>query len=111
MDDTYNRIADEARRAQPMDRARLADAILSSALDCIVVSDDQGRIVEFNQTAERTFGWSAAEILGRTMEDTIVPPFHREAPAANPLSWVAGSRSRRSAPMAASFRSSFPSLT
>lgn len=62
-----------------MDRSKLADAILSSALDCIIVSDSEGRIIEFNAAAERTFGWRRAEVLGRTMEATIVPPHHREA--------------------------------
>lgn len=62
-----------------LDRARLADAILSSSLDCIIVADDLGRIVEFNAAAERTFGWSRHDILGRTMDETIVPEKHREA--------------------------------
>lgn len=64
---------------EALDRAQLADAILSSALDCIIVADVHGRIVEFNAAAERTFGWSRAEILGRTMDETIVPHHHRAA--------------------------------
>lgn len=45
----------------------------------IIGADDQGRIVEFNPAAERTFGWTRAAILGRLMEDTIVPHHHRHA--------------------------------
>jgi PAS domain S-box-containing protein len=64
--------------AGPLDRAKLADAILSSALDCIIVSDSQGRIVEFNAAAERTFGMARKDMLGRGMDETIVPHQHRE---------------------------------
>lgn len=62
-----------------LSRDKLADAILSTALDCIIVADTTGRIVEFNPAAERAFGWTRAEILGRLMEDTIVPHHHRHA--------------------------------
>ena len=75
-----------------MDRTRLADAILSSALDCIIVSDDQGRIVEFNAAAERCFGWAADQVLGQTMEDTIVPPQHRDAHRKGMARFLAGGK-------------------
>jgi PAS domain S-box-containing protein len=68
-----------AAACRPLDRALLADAILSSALDCIIVADDCGRIVEFNHASEQTFGWTRAEVIGRTMDDTIVPHHHRDA--------------------------------
>lgn len=62
-----------------LNRAQLADALLSSSLDCIIVSDAQGRVVEFNAEAERVFGWTRMEVLGKKMEETVVPPVHREA--------------------------------
>ncbi len=62
-----------------LSRDKLADAILSSALDCIIVSDAAGRIVEFNAAAERTFGWARADVVGKLMEETIVPHHHRHA--------------------------------
>jgi diguanylate cyclase (GGDEF)-like protein/PAS domain S-box-containing protein len=52
--------------------------ILDSALDCIVTADHEGRVVEFNAAARRLFGYSRAEILGREVADTIVPPALRE---------------------------------
>ncbi len=64
---------------RPLNREKLADALLSSALDCIVVSDVHGRIVEFNVAAEATFGWTRDEVMGKLMEDTIVPHAHRAA--------------------------------
>ncbi|MEA2155158.1 MAG: hypothetical protein QOE11_1298 [Solirubrobacteraceae bacterium] len=33
-----------------------------------------GRVIEWNLEAERLFGWSRAEALGRTVADLIVPP-------------------------------------
>ena len=52
--------------------------ILDSALDCIVTADHEGRIVEFNAAARRLFGYSRAEVLGREVADTIVPPAVRD---------------------------------
>ena len=37
-------------------------AILDSALDGIIIFDEQGHIEEFNPAAERTFGYTAAEV-------------------------------------------------
>ena len=77
-----------ARRAGDPGRAgsreRLAagagalSAYLEAAIDCVIVADASGRIVEFNPAAERTFGYSRKEALGRTMAELIVPPSLRE---------------------------------
>lgn len=65
---------DEAlRRAE----ARLA-AIIDIALDAIVVTDETGRILLFNQGAERTFGYSRAEVLGASV-DLLWPPGRGDA--------------------------------
>src|SRR3954452_7249418 len=53
-------------------------AYLEAAIDCVIVADASGRIVEFNPAAERTFGYSRKEALGRTMAELIVPPSLRE---------------------------------
>ena len=58
---------------------RLADSeartagILDAALDCIITMDHQGRVVDFNTSAERTFGYRRNEIVGRPMADYIIP--------------------------------------
>jgi PAS domain S-box-containing protein len=49
-------------------------AVLDAALDCIVAMDASGRVLAWNPAAERTFGWTAAEALGREMAELIVPP-------------------------------------
>jgi diguanylate cyclase (GGDEF)-like protein/PAS domain S-box-containing protein len=52
--------------------------ILDSASDCILTVDHEGRILEFNTAARRTFGYSRAEVLGRNVSDVVVPPALRD---------------------------------
>jgi PAS domain S-box-containing protein len=54
-------------------------AILDAAFDCIVTMDAEGRILEVNRAAERTFGYPAAEMVGRDLAELIIPPRLREA--------------------------------
>jgi PAS domain S-box-containing protein len=53
-------------------------AYLEAALDCVILADAAGRVVEFNPAAERTFGYQRDEALGRTLVELIVPPSLRE---------------------------------
>jgi len=64
-------------RAEPFRRA-LGAAYFEAALDCVIMADASGRVVEFNPAAERTFGYSRDDALGRTMAELIVPPSLRE---------------------------------
>ncbi|CAN0602888.1 unnamed protein product, partial [Ectocarpus sp. 12 AP-2014] len=61
--------------------ARLGSTVEAS-LDAIVTANEAGEIVEFNTSAESIFGWSRDEILGQTMDTTIIPHHHRAAHAA-----------------------------
>ncbi|MDH4065151.1 MAG: response regulator, partial [Acidobacteriota bacterium] len=54
-------------------------AMLDTALDCVVTMDHEGRVVEFNEVAERTFGYSRGQVIGREMAETIIPPPMRDA--------------------------------
>jgi PAS domain S-box-containing protein len=47
-------------------------------LDCIVTIDHQGRVVEFNPAAEKTFGYKRDAMIGQLMGDLIIPPTLRE---------------------------------
>ena len=55
------------------------DAILDVALDCVILMDEDGRIVQFNPAAERTFGYRASEAVGHQLADLIIPADKREA--------------------------------
>jgi PAS domain S-box-containing protein len=53
--------------------------ILDTVLDAVVVMDREGIVRAWNQHAETTFGWTAAEAIGQNLGDLIVPPSLREA--------------------------------
>ena len=53
-------------------------AVLDSVLDCIVTMDADGRVIEFNIAASRTFGYTKAEAMGRLLAELIIPPRFRE---------------------------------
>lgn len=53
-------------------------SVLESALDCVITMDHQGRIVEFNPAAERTFGYEREKAIGQLLADLIIPPASRE---------------------------------
>jgi PAS domain S-box-containing protein len=53
-------------------------AILETSLDAIITMDEQGRVVEWNPAAERTFGYSQAEAVGKQVEELIIPPMLRQ---------------------------------
>ena len=50
----------------------LAESLLASASDAIVVSDREGMVRVWNPGAERIFGHSAAEAIGQSL-DLIIP--------------------------------------
>jgi PAS domain S-box-containing protein len=52
--------------------------IVDSAYDGFVGMDETGLICDWNPQAEKVFGWSRQEALGRRLADTIVPPRYRD---------------------------------
>ncbi|MBD0413584.1 hybrid sensor histidine kinase/response regulator [Oryzicola mucosus] len=54
--------------------SRFHAAVVATAIDCIIVVDDKGDIIEFNPAAEQTFGFKRAEVLGLAVADVIIPP-------------------------------------
>jgi two-component system cell cycle sensor histidine kinase/response regulator CckA len=65
--------ARNAERAAPEHTGRTR-AIFEAALDCIVTMDHAGLITEFNPAAERTFGHSHADAIGKPLVELLVPP-------------------------------------
>jgi two-component system, cell cycle sensor histidine kinase and response regulator CckA len=53
-------------------------AILETALDCIITMDASGRVREFNPAAERVFGFTRAEAVGKELAELVIPPALRE---------------------------------
>jgi PAS domain S-box-containing protein len=61
------------------EREALNRAVLGAALDPVITMDYQGRILEFNQAAERVFGYTRDAVLGKDMADLVIPPSLRES--------------------------------
>ena len=74
-DITDRRRTEDALRASEQRFRQLVD----TSTEAFIAMDVEGRITEWNRQAERTFGWSRDEALGRRMSDTIIPPSYREA--------------------------------
>jgi PAS domain S-box-containing protein len=52
--------------------------VIDTALDCVIVMDHRGDVVEWNPAAETTFGWRRDEAVGACLADLIIPPALRE---------------------------------
>ena len=67
------RAADEARQAEAAARAAAEQAearyraVVETAVDAMIVIDEQGVMHAFNAAAERMFGYTAAEAVGRSI--------------------------------------------
>lgn len=53
--------------------------VLETALDAVVVMDSHGKVLDWNRTAEATFGWSSSEAVGQFMASLIIPHQYRDA--------------------------------
>ena len=75
-------ISERRRRDRELQRseARLR-ATVEAAFDCVIGMDNEGRIVEFNATAERVLGHRRQDVLGRMLADVIRPERFRGQPA------------------------------
>ena len=68
--------AAEAALLQSQERNR---AVVDTALDGVITIDASGLITDWNAQAGKMFGWSRADVLGRRLSETIIPPRDREA--------------------------------
>lgn len=62
----------EAARRETEARNRLQASLLDKAHDSISVSGIDARITYWNQGAERLFGWTAAEVIGKTKAELLM---------------------------------------
>ncbi|MBC7976200.1 MAG: PAS domain S-box protein, partial [Myxococcales bacterium] len=52
--------------------------MVDAALDAVLELDEQGRITEFNDAAERTFGYARADVIGQPLGPLMIPARFRE---------------------------------
>jgi PAS domain S-box-containing protein len=74
LDFTKRRMAEEALRASEARKG----AMLEAAIDAVITMDESGRITEFSPAAERTFGYSRDDVMGRELAEVLIPPDLRE---------------------------------
>ncbi|MES2154386.1 MAG: ATP-binding protein [bacterium] len=67
----------------------LRSAILDSALDCIILMDQQGIVREFNPAAQRTFGFTREQAVGKRLAELIIPEKYRAAHSAGLQKYLA----------------------
>jgi diguanylate cyclase (GGDEF)-like protein/PAS domain S-box-containing protein len=67
------RAEEEARESEMLKRA-----VVESALDCVIIADHKGRILDFNPAAERTFGYERSQVIGKDVAECVVPPSLRD---------------------------------
>ena len=83
-DISQRRVAENRER---LARAQFEDAV-TAALDAIIIINEAGEILSFNPAAERIFGFSADEVVGKAMADYIVPSRYRDAHTAGMRGYV-----------------------
>ncbi|MDQ3950553.1 MAG: PAS domain S-box protein, partial [Gemmatimonadota bacterium] len=89
------RVLDQARTEHVVREAEaLKTAIVDTALDCVVTVDADGRIMEFNPAAERTFGYRRADVIGKSMPELMIPPAMRAHHTSGFAGYLATGRTR-----------------
>ncbi len=74
-DTTEEKQADDERKDQEYQLSNF----FNHAPDAIVIINDKGKITNWNPKAEDIFGWTAEEVIGKYLHDTIIPIQYRDA--------------------------------
>jgi PAS domain S-box-containing protein len=73
-------ITEQKRAHQSLvDSEQMAQAIINTALDAFVQTDEAGVILDWSPHAEAMLGWTRSEAIGAKTEDLIVPELQRDA--------------------------------
>jgi PAS domain S-box-containing protein len=78
--------AERQRAAHTAERFRVT---LASIGDAVIATDDQGRVTQLNAVAEALTGWTAADAVGRRLEEVfVIINEESRRPAENPIGRV-----------------------
>jgi diguanylate cyclase (GGDEF)-like protein/PAS domain S-box-containing protein len=70
--------SEQAERLRRAERGRSAEErrvheLIGTAFDAVITIDEDGLVTDWNPAAQRAFGWSRNEAVGRPLTETIVP--------------------------------------
>jgi PAS domain S-box-containing protein len=68
-------VEDVTERKLAEDALQLQAQLLTNVIDPMIASDEDFNITYWNKAAERTFGWTAAEVVGRTGAEILRTEF------------------------------------
>lgn len=91
--DPFRDAAEDA--AQPSFERALLEALIDGAHDGIIVIDQQDRILRWNTTAERVFGYAAEAAIGQDIHELIAPTERRSGSAERLRLFAAGGGAQR----------------
>lgn len=61
------------RRKEAIEAGERMNAVISTALDGVIVANEKWKVVEFNAAAQKIFGYSAEQAIGQSVSRLIVP--------------------------------------
>ncbi len=76
----------------PVDESAFFEKVIEDAMEGIAIADTEGRLLRVNNEFKRIFGFGAEEIIGRTIDDLIVPPQDRSSAASITQTVAAGEK-------------------
>lgn len=88
-DVTEKHIAQEALE----ESTALKRAIFDSSLDCIVIVDQDGGIIDANRATENVFGYQKEELIGGNIDEKFFPPELDERQRSNREGYAEGDKS------------------
>jgi len=71
--------AKDGQRARLLGDKPYFENLVENAQEGIIIADKEGRVLRANDEFNRMFGFSGGEIIGRSIDDLIVPPSEKEA--------------------------------
>lgn len=66
----------------------LQASLLDHVTESVIAADIDANITYWNRAAERLYGWTAEEALGKSVYELIIPPEHRELAKSGFRRWV-----------------------